>query len=139
MTLPNTFKAPLLPLACPTLPGCSNNPPGVRVEQLLKTDKTWDGATYAPYPAGQPELTVLKITIPAKTALNWHSHPMPNIVYVVSGELRIETRDGKHTTTVQAGQVLPEVINTVHRGVSTDKPVELIVFYAGSPGMPLSQ
>ena len=139
MTLPNTFKAPLLPLACPTLLGCSNNPPGVLVEQLLKTDKTWDGATYAQYPAGQPELTVLKITIPAKTALNWHSHPMPNIAYVLSGELRIETRDGKHTTTVQAGQVLPEVINTVHRGISTDKPVELIVFYAGTPGMPLSQ
>ena len=139
MTPAHTLKAFLLSLACLTLLGCSSNPPGVQVEQLLKTGNTWDGVTYAPYPAGQPEITVLKITLPAKTALNWHRHPMPNIAYVLSGELRIETQDGKHTTTVQAGQVLPEVVNTSHRGISTSKPVELIVFYAGTPGMPLSE
>jgi len=139
MPLTNTLKALLLSLACLTLLGCSTQAPKIQVEQLLKTGTSWDGTPYAPYPAGQPEITVLKITIPANTALKWHSHPMPNVAYVISGELLLETRDGKHTTTLKAGQVLPEVVNTAHRGTSAGKPVELIVFYAGNKGMPLSQ
>ena len=33
---------------------------------------------------------------------------------------------------------LPEMVNTAHRGTSGKVPVELIVFYAGAPGMALS-
>ena len=139
MTPAHTLKALFLPLACLALLGCSNKPPGVQVEQLLKTGETWDGTAYAPYPTGQPEITVVKITIPANTALNWHTHPMPNVAYVLSGELLIETRDGKHKTTIKPGQVLPEVVQTAHRGTSGNQQVELIVFYAGETGMPLSQ
>ena len=136
------LKCLIATAACLSALGCSSQPKVVvqiEKEILLQSSASWDGTPYQTYPSSPPELTLLRLKIPANTQLPWHSHPMPNIVYVVSGELRIETRDGKHTTTVQAGQVLPEVINTVHRGVSTDKPVELIVFYAGSPGMPLSQ
>lgn len=139
MTLANPLKALLLSLACLTLFGCTSTPPSVKVEQLLKTTHSWDGAPYDPYPAGQPEITVLKIIIPANTALNWHTHPMPNVAYVLSGELLVETRDGKHKITLKAGEILPEVVQTEHRGTSGNKPVELIVFYAGGAGMPLSQ
>ncbi|SAK92372.1 hypothetical protein AWB76_06807 [Caballeronia temeraria] len=45
---------------------------------LLKSDHSWDGTRYKSYPAGQPQLTVLNIVIPAHTALPWHTHPMPN-------------------------------------------------------------
>ncbi|WP_019411739.1 cupin domain-containing protein [Pseudomonas psychrophila] len=139
MTLTNPLKALLLSLACLILFGCTNNPARVEVEQLLKTNQSWDGAPYDPYPSGQPEITVLKIIIPANTALNWHTHPMPNVAYVLSGELFVETRDGKHKITLRAGEVLPEVVQTEHRGTSGSQPVELIVFYAGGVGMPLSQ
>lgn len=139
MTLITPLKALLLSLSCLILLGCTSKAPSVNVEQLLKTDHSWDGSPYAPYPVGQPEITVLKITIPANTALNWHTHPMPNVAYVLSGELRVETRDGKHMTTLKPGQVLPEVVQTEHRGTSGNKQVELIVFYAGGAGMPLSQ
>ncbi|MFJ7882050.1 cupin domain-containing protein [Pseudomonas sp. NPDC096917] len=139
MTLSNSLKALLLSLACLTLFGCTSNPASVKVEQLLKATHSWDGAPYGPYPAGQPEISVIKIIIPANTALNWHTHPMPNAAYVVSGELLVETRDGKHKKTLKAGQTLPEVVQTEHRGTSGNEPVELIVFYAGGAGMPLSQ
>ncbi|MEA3144980.1 MAG: hypothetical protein QOI53_401, partial [Verrucomicrobiota bacterium] len=31
-----------------------------------------------------------------------------------------------------------ECVNATHRGYTTDQPAELVVFYAGLPGMPLS-
>ena len=139
MTLTPKIKALLLSLACLTLLGCTSKAPDVIVEQLIKTSESWDGAPYAPYPLGPPEITVLKIIIPANTALGWHTHPMPNVAYVLSGELFVETRDGKHKLLLKPGQVLPEVVQTEHRGTSGNQPVELIVFYAGGKGMPLSQ
>ena len=103
---------------------------------LLQADHSWDGSTYEAYPAGQPQLTVLRITIPAHTALPWHTHPMPNAAYVISGTLHVETRDGQHQTTLHAGDVLPEMVGTVHHGWTDESPVELIVFYAGVRGVP---
>jgi quercetin dioxygenase-like cupin family protein len=110
----------------------------VKVETLLKTDAAWDGARYSAYPGGQPQITVLKIEVPAHSALPWHMHPMPNAGYVQSGEITVEKPDGERQT-VHAGQVLPETVNSVHRGMTGDRPVTLIVFYAGAAGMPLSQ
>ena len=84
-------------------------------------------------------LTVLRITIPPKTALPWHTHPMPNAAYVVSGELLVEKRDGGAIRQLVAGDVLPEMVGSVHRGVTGDKGVVLIVFYAGTKGMKLAE
>lgn len=112
---------------------------GVVVEQLMQTSQSWDGSAYQRYPDGPPELTVLRITIPPKTALPWHTHPMPNAAYVVSGELLVEKRDGGATRQLVAGDVLPEMVGSVHRGVTGDKGVVLIVFYAGTKGMKLAE
>ena len=112
---------------------------GVVVEQLMQTSQSWDGSAYQRYPDGPPELTVLRITIPPKTALPWHTHPMPNAAYVVSGELLVEKRDGGAIRQLVAGEVLPEMVGSVHRGVTGDKGVVLIVFYAGTKGMKLAE
>jgi quercetin dioxygenase-like cupin family protein len=119
--------------------GCTAVPTSVSVETLLKAGASWDGTPYERYPDGPPELTVLKITIPPRTALPWHRHPMPNAAYVVSGELLVETRDGGQTIRLVAGDVLPEMVDGVHRGVTGDAPVVLIVFYAGAQGLPVSE
>lgn len=124
--------------ACLSLTSCAQTSTAVQTEPLLKTAHAWEGTRYEAYPEGRPELSVLKITIPAKTTLNWHTHPMPNAAYLISGELLVETRDGKHTR-LKPGQVLPEVVNVPHRGTSGNTPVELIVFYAGATGLPLSK
>ena len=123
---------------CTSLLGCTHGPQEVQTEQLLKTSHSWDGTAYETYPGSTPELTILKITIPANTTLKWHTHPMPNVAYVLSGELMVETRSG-HQTRLKPGEVLPELVNIPHRGTSGNSPVELIVFYAGAPGLPLSK
>ncbi len=86
----------------------------------------------------QPQLTVLRIKIPPHTALHWHYHPVISVGYVVSGELTVEKRGTNVRTTVREGHVLPETVGTIHRGFTTDKPVELIVFYAGQAGTPIT-
>lgn len=110
----------------------------VKVEQLLQTTRSWDGTSYAGYVRGQPEITILKIAIPANTALDWHQHPMINAGYVLSGKITLEKRGTGERMVFRAGQALAECVNKVHRGYTTDQPVELIVFYAGAPGLPLS-
>ena len=110
----------------------------VKNEVLVQSTSAWDATPYTTYPDGPPQLSVLRITIAAHTALEWHSHPMPNAGYVLSGELTLEERDGisKHFV---AGQAITETVNCIHRGVTGEVPTVLIVFYAGAPGLPLSQ
>jgi len=111
--------------------------PAIQVETLSQSTTSWDGTPYKTYPSGQPQLSVLKITIPANTAMKWHTHHLPNAAYVLSGEITVEKKDGtqKHFST---GQVISETIDIVHRGVTGAEPVVLIVFYSGTPGLPLS-
>lgn len=110
----------------------------VKSVTLLQTTAAWNGAAYEAYPAGKPELSVLRMTIPAHTTLPWHEHPMPNAGYIVSGEITVEEPGGAKRS-YTAGQVLPETVNTVHRGVTGDQPAVLIVFYAGVKDMPLAR
>jgi len=110
----------------------------ISVEQLLQTTSSWDGTGYVGYAAGQPQITVLKIRIPAHTALDWHRHPMISAGYVLTGQIVLERRDTGRRKIFHAGQALGEMVNKVHRGYTTNSPVELIVFYAGTVGVPLS-
>ncbi|RMQ42189.1 hypothetical protein ALQ04_01010 [Pseudomonas cichorii] len=106
---------------------------------LLKSTRSWDGTPYRSYPATQPELSILKITIPANTTLPWHRHPVPNAAYVLSGELEVQARDGSKSILIKAGDTLAEMVDIMHRGKTGNTPVELVVFYAGAVGTPLSQ
>ncbi|PVY60200.1 cupin domain-containing protein [Pusillimonas noertemannii] len=112
---------------------------GIQVETLLKAGSSWDGVAYKAYPQGQPQLTVIRLTIPPHTTLPWHTHPMPNAAYVVSGQIVVEKQSDGQKRTLGAGEVLAEMVDTLHRGTTGDEPVVLMVFYAGTPDMPLSK
>ena len=125
-----------------TLLGCGAQPKDatqIEKEVLLESSESWDGMPYRAYPAGPPQLTLIRLKIPARTQLPWHTHPMPNAAYIVSGELTVETRANGASRTLRQGQTLAEMVGTEHRGITGNTPVELLVFYAGTPGMPLSE
>ena len=63
---------------------------------------------------------------------------MISAAYIVSGELTLEKRDTGERATFRAGQALTETVETAHRGFTTDSPAELIVFYAGQVGLPIT-
>jgi len=112
--------------------------PHIAVSQVLQTTRSWDGNKYSRYVNGQPQITILKISIPPNTALDWHEHPMISAAYVVSGQITVEIRGTRKRKTFSAGQALAESVATVHRGYTTNQPVDLVVFYAGAVGLPLS-
>jgi len=112
--------------------------PQIEVQQILQTTQSWDGTSYQSYPTGQPQLTVLRIKVPPNTALHWHHHPVISVGYVLSGELTLAKKETGERTIVHAGQALAETVQTTHRGFTTNEPVELVVFYAGQVGLPIT-
>jgi quercetin dioxygenase-like cupin family protein len=113
-------------------------PNAIQAKTLLQTDRAWDGKAYDSYAKGHPRLSVLEITIPPHTTMEWHRHPIPNAAYVVAGELKVEKQNGQ-TAHFSKGQVIAETVGEWHRGVTGERAVELLVFYAGAPGLPLSE
>ena len=107
-------------------------------EMLLQATRSWNGKPYTRYPAGQPQLTLIRLSIAPHTALPWHKHPFPNAGYVLSGELTIQDRDSGKSHTFHAGEAFAESVDDVHRGVAGDAPTVLILTYSGVAGTPTS-
>lgn len=108
------------------------------VVTLAKTTKSWDKKLLPAYPKGQPEITILKITIPPHTKLPMHKHPFINAGVLLKGNLTVTTKDGKKLH-LKEGESIAEVVSTWHYGKNeSDAPCEIIVFYAGIKGKPIT-
>jgi quercetin dioxygenase-like cupin family protein len=107
-------------------------------EILLQTTQSWNGKPYTHYPTGQPQLTTIKLTIEPHTALPWHTHPFPNVVYVLSGSLTLHDKASGKTQVVHQGEAVGESVDDVHRGESGDVATVLLITYVGTPGVPTS-
>ncbi len=126
-------------------PGCAGvrtshevNEASPVVKELVKTTQSWNGNLLPPYPQGQPEITILRISIPAGAQIHTHSHPVINAGVLISGQLTVMTTDGK-TLHLKAGDPIVEVVNTLHYGMNEGKiPAEIVVFYAGVIDTPIT-
>lgn len=119
--------------------GCrSNKITKKEVITLVKTTESWNGTQLPKYPEGQPEITILKITIPGNSILPLHRHPEINAGVILKGELTVisETND---TLYLKAGEPIVELVNIWHLGKNEgNEPVEIVVFYAGTKGNPIT-
>ncbi len=112
--------------------------PGIVVQELVKSSRSWDGALLPPYPAGQPEITIRRITIPAGARLELHEHPVLNAGVLLHGQLTVVTTDGK-TLSLKEGEPIVEVVKTAHYGINRgDQPAEILVVYAGTTNLPIT-
>ena len=129
----------LLQAGCATVQtSVETQEPSTVARELVKTTQSWDGKDLPSYPQGQPEVTILRITIPPGTRLDTHRHPVINAGVLVSGQLTVVTTDGK-SLYLKAGDPIVEVVNTLHYGINQgDVPAEIIVFYAGTLGVPIT-
>lgn len=66
-----------------------------------------------------------------------HWHPGPVFVYVLEGELTVETEDGVQS--FKAGEVFSEPIKRTMRGknLNTAEAVKLLIFQVGDAGKPM--
>jgi quercetin dioxygenase-like cupin family protein len=129
----------LIASLCPYIIVAADKRFDITSETLLHSSSAWNGVSYEAYSKGAVELSVLRITIPPHSKLKWHTHPMPNAAYIASGEITIEQQGGNKKRHFVAGEVVPETVNTLHRGITGEQTVVLIVFYAGIKGMPLAE
>ncbi len=112
--------------------------PAPTKEKLAVSTEAWTGEKLPAYPAGQPEISILKITIPPGRRLPMHKHPVINAAFVLRGELTVTTDKGK-ILHVKAGHAMIEVVNEWHYGSNHgNEPVELVIFYAGVKGTPIT-
>ena len=134
----NVIPAVLFLLLASGLVGQAEHVSAAKREVLVESDHSWNGTKYTHYPAGAPQLTVLKLTIAPNSVLPWHTHPFPNTGYVLSGELTIHDKESGKTETYHEGQAFAESVDSVHRGETGSAPTVLIITYAGTVGKPTS-
>jgi quercetin dioxygenase-like cupin family protein len=117
---------------------CTGNLNSVVVETLAKSSKSWDGESLPEYPQGKPEVTILRIKIPAGAKLEIHNHPVINAGVLLAGELTVVMEDNK-TLHLKAGDSIVEVVNKAHYGKNEGTvTAEIIVFYAGVVDKPIT-
>jgi len=110
----------------------------IRVEVLTKTSSSWNGDALLNYESGNPEVTILRITIPAGMQLPMHRHPVINAGYLLKGKLTVMTEDG-NSSEFEAGDTIMELVNKWHYGKNeSDEEAEIVVFYAGVEGTPIT-
>ena len=115
-----------------------DNKKRIEVEQLTKTSVSWNGDALPNYPAGVPEVTILRIKIPAGEKLPMHLHPFINAGILLKGKLTVVTEDGKKFH-LNAGEALVELVDKMHYGMNEGKETaEIIVFYAGVKEKPIT-
>ncbi|MBF2098873.1 MAG: cupin domain-containing protein [Gloeomargaritaceae cyanobacterium C42_A2020_066] len=110
----------------------------VKVQVLNRTTTSWDGRLLPPYPAGQPEVTILRIVIPPGVQLPLHKHPVINAGMLLRGTLTVTTADQK-VLHIKAGDGVVEVVDQWHFGKNDGtEPAEILVIYAGIQGQPVT-
>ena len=116
----------------------AENVSAVKVETLAKSTSSWNGDSLPTYKNGQPEITILRITIPPGIQLPLHYHPVINAGVLLHGELTVTTKD-KEILHLKAGDSIIEVVNKLYYGKNEGElPAEIIVFYAGISGVPIT-
>jgi len=102
--------------------------------QLVKSTESWNGQPLPAYKTGEPEITILRITIPPRHTLPMHTHPVINAGVLLKGQLTVTTESGQ-VLHLRLYDPIIEVVDTWHYGKNEgDEPAEIIVFYAGIKG-----
>lgn len=132
-------KALILLFCISVMISCRDESPGkIEVLTLADTNKSWDGNKLPKYPEGQPNVKILKFTIPPKTKLPPHEHLVINAGVLLSGELTV-VDENNNKLYLKAGDPIVELVNTVHYGENEGtEPAEIIVFYAGTKDIPIT-
>ncbi len=111
---------------------------GIVVKSLAQSDSSWDGTRLPHYPKGQPEITILRITIAPGAELPLHLHTVINAGVLLSGKLTVVTAENKRLY-LEAGDPIIELVNKLHFGRNEGNvPAEIIVFYAGVKDKPIT-
>lgn len=107
-------------------------------ETVIQTDTHWNKQAIKPINIEHPQITMLRITIPAGEKLSMHKHPVLNIGYLTKGELTVRSEDG-NVLVLKPGDPIVELVDVWHYGESTgSEDAEIVVTYVGDKDDSLS-
>jgi quercetin dioxygenase-like cupin family protein len=111
---------------------------GLNIKELLRTDTTSIGQKITYPEFTDPEVTILKITIPPGKSTGWHKHNIPVFAYVVKGTLTVELEDHR-VIQFKEESTFAEMRENYHNGTNMeDSDLVLIAIYMGGKGQKLS-
>ena len=100
-------------------------------EKVIQTTAHWNQQPIKPIHIDNPQITILKITIPAGEKLPMHKHPILNVGYLTKGELTVRSEKGDELV-LKPGDPIVELVNEWHYGESTGtEDAEIVVTYVG--------
>jgi len=110
---------------------------GVRSTTLLQASTTPSGQPIE-FPLWRNQFSASLVEIAPGGQVGRHMHPVPVLVYILEGELTVET-EGQQPRTYKAGQAALEVVNTWHNGLNrASVPLKFLAIFAGEEGKPVT-
>jgi quercetin dioxygenase-like cupin family protein len=111
-------------------------PTGFETKPVIKSTKTADGDAIQFPTGGTPEIVSVIGTLQPGGRTARHQHPVPVYVYVLEGELQVQT-DGKEPRQYKSGEAFLESVNTWHQASNKGStPTRILVVFVGQEGMP---
>ncbi|HXF83687.1 MAG TPA: cupin domain-containing protein [bacterium] len=109
---------------------------GLRTTTVLQTSTTAHGQLLQ-FPLFRNQFTGVLFELAPGGRVGRHRHPVPNVVYVIEGELTVEA-DGQPMRVYRAGQAFSEG-DQWHDGINSGAvPMRAWVVFAGAEGQPVT-
>ena len=111
-------------------------PAGFESKPVIKTGKTRDGDPIAYPKTEKPELVSVIGTIQPGGRTPLHQHPIPTYVYVLEGEVELQTEGGQPHQ-YKTGEAYIESLNKRHQLFNKgSSPARVLVVFVGEEGKP---
>ena len=111
-------------------------PAGFETKPLIKTGKTRDNHPFQFPKTEKPEITSVIGTLQPGGRTPLHQHPVPVFVYVLEGEIELQTEGGQPHT-YKTGEAFIESIGHNHQAFNKgSSPARIIVVFVGEEGKP---
>jgi quercetin dioxygenase-like cupin family protein len=111
-------------------------PAGFKTQPLLKTTQTRDNEPIVYPKSGKAEIISVIGTIEPGGRTPLHEHPVPVLVYILEGELELQT-DGGQPHKYKAGEAYIESLNRKHQAFNKGgSPTKILVVFVGEEGKP---
>lgn len=139
--------AATLPLA-----GLSSMCDAAQAAQSTESSQEGGAETITPLPdlttttAGEPLLYLSTpdpvissdiLTVPPRGVTRWMTHPVPEFLYILEGDLTVEFADGRKEQKFHEGQVLLQPRAAWHRGRNEgQRPLRFLAVGMGAKGVP---
>ncbi|MDJ1158908.1 cupin domain-containing protein [Chelatococcus sp. SYSU_G07232] len=123
-------------LGQPALAQRSALPSAFDVKPVLKSSKTADGDVLQLPKTDKPEIISVIGTLQPGGRTARHQHPIPVYVYVMEGDLEVQT-DGAEARHYKAGEAFLESVGKWHQAFNKGStPARILVVFFGEEGKP---